>query len=63
MSYESEFTVFMREMKDRHPEWSAQQRAGRALLWDRQVDFDELRRFGEANVSPQACRYDPARIE
>lgn len=50
--YESEFTIFLRSKKAEHPEWAEQQRAGRALLWDRRVDFDELRRFAEARVSP-----------
>ncbi|SDH40369.1 DUF3460 family protein [Propionivibrio dicarboxylicus] len=56
--YESEFTLFLRDMKSRHPEWSEQQRAGRALLWEKNVDFDELRRFAEASVPPSPCRYD-----
>ena len=62
MPYESEFTVFMREMKQRHPEWSGQQRSGRALLWGKRVDFEELLRFDEASVSPQARRYDLNRM-
>ena len=49
--YESEFTLFMREMMARHPEWPGQQRAGRALLWDKKVDFDELRRFAQSRVT------------
>jgi len=59
--YESEFTLFLRDMKSRHPEWSEQQRAGRALLWDKTVDFEELRRFAEGSVPPSPCRYDLGR--
>ena len=56
--YESEFTVFMREMMAKHPEWAEAQRAGRALLWDKKVDFGELRRFAQVSVSPKPCQYD-----
>ena len=59
--YESEFTLFLRDMKSRHPEWSEQQRAGRALLWDKKVDFEELQRFAEGSVAPSPCRYDLGR--
>ena len=63
MPYESEFTQFMREMKKQHPAWAEQQRVGRALLWDKRVDFDELKRFSEASLTPHACRYDLQRLE
>ena len=57
-SYESEYTLFLREMMTRNPGWAEAQRKGRALLWDKKVDFAELRRLAEANVNPVACRYE-----
>ena len=57
-AYESEFALFLRKMRDKHPEWVDEQRAGRALLWDKKVDFEELRRFSEASVHLEACHYD-----
>ena len=59
--YESEFTGFLREMRQKHPEWLEQQRVGRALLWDKSVDFAELREFSAASVMPSACSYDLGR--
>lgn len=63
MPYESEFTLFMRDMKRQHPEWAGQQRAGRALLWNKRVDFGELQRFAESSVVPDVCNYDVAKIK
>lgn len=61
--YESELTLFLRDKRREHPEWSEQQRAGRALLWDKAVDFEELRAYSEASVTPASCRYSLARNE
>lgn len=33
--YISDFTHFLKQYKETHPETEQQQRAGRALLWDR----------------------------
>ena len=35
--YRSDITNFISEMKEKRPDLEAQQRAGRALLWDKQV--------------------------
>ena len=35
-NYESEFTVFMRELKAKQPQLEAQQQQGRNLLWDKE---------------------------
>ena len=61
-AYVSEFTLFMREMMIEHPEWADQQRQGRALLWDRKVNFEELQRFTEANVLPGGSQYNLTRL-
>ena len=50
--YESEHTLFMREMMAKHPEWAEDQLVGRALLWDRKIDETEqnaLRKSDEMN--------------
>ena len=36
--YESEHTLFMREMMAKNPAWAEDQLVGRALLWDRNID-------------------------
>ena len=36
--YTSDATQFINQLKHDHPELDAQQRAGRALLWDKPVD-------------------------
>ena len=38
--YESEHTLFMREMMAKHPEWEEDQLVGRAIFWDKKVDQD-----------------------
>ena len=40
-NYESEFTVFMRELKARKPQIEAQQIEGRRLLWDKEPTSSE----------------------
>lgn len=36
--YKSEITQFIDELRAKKPTLEAEQRAGRALLWDRQID-------------------------
>lgn len=36
--YTSEATQFIDQLKAQHPELEAEQRRGRALLWDKQID-------------------------
>lgn len=57
-TYESPHTIFMREMHEKHPEWAAEQVAGRALLWDRKIDREEQKRLREARDSRRAYPYD-----
>ena len=35
-NYESDFTVFMRDLKAKQPQLEAQQQQGRSLLWDKE---------------------------
>ncbi|MBN9117204.1 MAG: DUF3460 family protein, partial [Pandoraea sp.] len=42
--YESDITQFIKQLKTEKPTLEAEQRQGRALLWDKQpIDLDERR--------------------
>ncbi len=49
--YTSEITQFIEEMKAKKPTLEAEQSAGRALLWDRDIDREEQAEFGAARVA------------
>jgi hypothetical protein len=51
--YTSDVTNFIGELKARKPTLEAEQRAGRALLWDKQLDRDMQADFNAAKV-PQS---------
>ena len=38
--YESDVTKFLRQMHEKKPSLDAEQRAGRAIFWDKQLDAD-----------------------
>jgi len=61
--YKSEITQFIEEMKASKPTLEAEQRAGRALLWDRDIDRDEQAEYGAARVPQQPYVYqtDPGK--
>lgn len=52
--YESEHTRFMRQWMEQHPEQAEEQKAGRALWWDKPQDLETQKRLREARV-PQAA--------
>ena len=56
-SYESEFTLFMRELKQQKPELEADQRKSRAIWWDHQQELETTRRNQESRVKQQAYVY------
>lgn len=57
--YVSEYTQFMREWLERHPEETEVQRQGRALWWDKgNLDPEELARRARARVPQKAYYYD-----
>jgi len=56
-NYESEITQFLRDLKAKSPDIERQQREGRAIYWDKQLDADELRRWKESNVPLQGYVY------
>jgi hypothetical protein len=58
-AYESDITRFIRELKKRKPDLERRQREGRARLWDRQLDLDELARWQASKVpQPPYVYYD-----
>ncbi|MFM8609809.1 MAG: DUF3460 family protein [Burkholderiaceae bacterium] len=48
--YHSEVTQFIDQLKSQQPELELQQRAGRALLWDKSVDRQAWSEFRAARV-------------
>ncbi len=56
--YESEHTLFIKELKAKNPGMEEDQRAGRALLWDKApVSLDEQDKGNAARVKQQAYVY------
>lgn len=55
--YESEITLFVRELHQKNPQLALDQKKGRALLWDRQLDAEEIARQADASVAQQAYVY------
>ncbi len=55
--YKSEVTSFIEELKAAKPTLDAEQRAGRALLWDKQLDRDLQAQYREAQVAQQPYVY------
>jgi hypothetical protein len=58
-SYESEVGRFLRELKEGNPDIEPGQKAGRAIWWDKTLDPDLYRRFGESRVPQPAYVYQP----
>ncbi len=55
--YTSDATRFIEQIKADRPELEAQQRAGRALLWDKKVDRAAWAEYRQARVSQKAYVY------
>lgn len=56
--YESEITRFIKDLKEKNPKLEEQQRAGRALLWDKSpLDLDARDRAEKSSVKQQAYVY------
>jgi hypothetical protein len=56
--YESEITQFINQLKQKNPALEEQQRAGRALLWDKDpIDLDATDRTRASRVDQQAYVY------
>jgi hypothetical protein len=55
--YKSEVSMFIDELKAKKPTLESEQRAGRALLWDRALDRQALADWDEARVPQQPYVY------
>ena len=55
--YESEFTKFIRELKQQNPQMEEGQQQGYALLWDKRIDREAQRGFKAAKVPQQGYPY------
>jgi len=55
--YKSEVTSFIEELKAKRPTLEAEQRAGRARLWDRAQDRDASAEWSDAKVPQQPYVY------
>ena len=55
--YTSEATQFIRQLKKDNPNLEAQQRQGRALLWDKKVDRDARADFASGRIAQKPYVY------
>lgn len=55
--YQSDTTQFINKLKEQKPELDKQQQAGRALLWDKQVDRDIWKEYNEGRVAQKPYVY------
>ena len=55
--YRSDVTQFIDGLKAKKPTLEAEQRAGRALLWDRAIDRDAQAEWRDADVPQQPYVY------
>ncbi|GAB1387410.1 DUF3460 family protein [Melaminivora sp.] len=55
--YQSDATQFINQLKAQRPELDNQQQAGRALLWDKQVDSELWRDYRAGRVAQQPYVY------
>lgn len=56
-NYQSEVTQFINKYKADHPGTDERQRAGRARLWDKQLDTEALDGFRVARVAQDPYVY------
>jgi Protein of unknown function (DUF3460) len=57
--YRSDVTEFIEQLKQRKPTLEQEQRAGRALLWDRPQDREALADWRDARVPQRGYVYQP----
>jgi hypothetical protein len=55
--YQSEVTHFIQDLKTARPDLETQQRAGRALLWDKSIDRDLQGEWQQARVAQKPYVY------
>ena len=57
--YVSEITQFLRSLKEQDPDLDRQQREGRAIWWDKNLDPELYRRFEQSELPQPAYVYQP----
>ena len=57
--YVSDFTRFIQDLKAENPDLDRQQREGRAIWWDKDVDPELYKRFRESTLPQPAYVYQP----
>jgi hypothetical protein len=55
--YKSDIGAFIEELKAKNPALEEEQRAGRALLWDRPIDATAQAEYSEARVAQRPYVY------
>ena len=55
--YQSDTTQFINQLKTSRPELAKEQREGRALLWDKQVDLQAQKDYRAARVAQKPYVY------
>jgi hypothetical protein len=55
--YTSDTTQFIEQLKAQRPELEAEQRQGRALLWDKPVDREAQTQFKQGRVAQKPYVY------
>ncbi|UXH79856.1 DUF3460 family protein [Roseateles amylovorans] len=55
--YKSEITNFIDELKAKKPTLEAEQRAGRGLLWDRELNREDQANYRASRVEQQPYVY------
>ena len=55
--YKSDVSQFIDELKAKKPSLESEQRAGRALLWDRAIDRQAQTEWSDARVAQQPYVY------
>lgn len=55
--YKSDVTQFIEELKEQRPDIEAQQRAGRAIWWDKHIDREAIGNWRKARVPQQPYVY------
>jgi hypothetical protein len=57
--YQSDFTQFMNDYLQQHPEVENQRRELRLTWWDRKVDLDDQKRWKASQVQQKPYVYQP----
>lgn len=59
--YTSDVTSFLQDLKAKKPTLEAEQRQGRALLWDKYIDREAQAEYQDARVPQQPYVYQTER--